>query len=171
MTQRFSKKSLLVATMMAGALLTTPSMAATQATGAASATVVAAASITTNTAMLFGNIYNTDTDTCTLAPNDNSLTGSACASSTGTAGIFDITGTATTAIDITITGTTLTANDVTFAPSWWDGSTVVTALTGPVTTDGAGTFTLQVGGTLTNGPGVVVGTATVFGYTVDVAYQ
>ncbi|BDY06341.1 DUF4402 domain-containing protein [Ferrimonas sp. YFM] len=118
--------------------------------------------IAETTQLDFGNVKLGNNITCTLAPADGAASGDACLSSSGTAGVFTISGDANRNVAVTLNDGS--GSGVTFAPAASQSFDSAVAL------DGDGKLVFNLGGTLTVSDTASAGAGSVT-YTIDVAYQ
>lgn len=132
------------------------------------ATVIRQIVITETNGINFGNIYDTTAQTCRMNPADNSLSGTACGSASGTAGIIHVEGAQSAALDLTLVAGA-NVDTISFVPAF-DNVGGTTDNTKSLSGASPGTLDVNVGGLLT-----VTGSPTTgvknFTYTFRCTYQ
>lgn len=167
MAQRLSKKTLIPATLLATALLSTHGMAQVE-TFQASAEVTTPIIIAETTALNFGEISNEDGTSCVIDPDLGGASGTGCTGGSPSAGSYSIT-TGSGTLEITVDVATPENNGVTFAPLWKNGGSDYAA-GAPATVSTTGSLTLDLGGTVSTS-GTPAGGERTWDFTIAVTYQ
>jgi len=168
MAQLLSKKVLVPTTLLATALLSTPGMAVEESFKA-SATVRAPIEIAETTALDFDEISSTAEKSCKIEPLSGTKVGDTCLGTDHSRGAYNITSAAVD-VDITVSIANPEKDGVTFAPLWYHGGSERTA-DETVTVTSGGSYTLNLGGTVTNGSTAPTGGSREWDFTISVAYK
>nr|WP_320190157.1 DUF4402 domain-containing protein [uncultured Desulfobacter sp.] len=134
----------------------------------ATATVIRQIVILETNGIDFGNIYDTINQDCRMDPSDGSMSGDACASATGTAGVIQVQGSSSGTVDIEVVQGA-DVNNIAFEPALDNVGT--TALAGQALSAASpGALDVKVGGLLTVSGTQPAPGATNFSYTFRCTY-
>jgi len=117
----------------------------------------------------FGTIYDSPNGTCAMDPATGNLTGDACATASGTAGVIHIEGAMSAALDLELVAGTA-VDGISFVPDF-DGAGTTTDNTKSLSAASPGTLNVNVGGVLTVGTTTPTAGTKPFTYTFRCTYQ